>query len=200
MDKQNEKDNTLEFISMYRNLECLWRVQCEDYSNKNKRNSALDALLDIYRKVVPGAKKADVLRKINTLRSSFRRELKKINESKKSGSGTDELYTPSLYYFDELSFVVDQDVSHCNSFIKFVCECSFRAIHALTHLLFRWREDFFFSPKIIAKPSAIASSRERGIVPQPPLDLELNDDRCDSSERASCIYFMQLFHADCYAA
>ena len=66
MDKQNEKDNTLEFISMYRNLECLWRVQCKDYSNKNKRNSALDALLDIYRKVVPGAKKADVLRKINT--------------------------------------------------------------------------------------------------------------------------------------
>ena len=110
MDKQNEKDNTLEFISMYRNLECLWRVQCKDYSNKNKRNSALDALLDIYRKVVPGAKKADVLRKINTLRSSFRRELKKINESKKSGSGTDELYTSSLYYFDELRFVADQDV------------------------------------------------------------------------------------------
>ena len=112
MDKQNEKDNTLEFISMYRNHECLWRVQCKDYSNKNKRNSALDALLDIglYRKLVPGASKADVLRKINTLRSSFRRELKKINDSKKSGSGTDELYTPSLYYFDELSFVVDQDV------------------------------------------------------------------------------------------
>ena len=33
MDKQNEKDNTLEFISMYRNHECLWTVQCKDYSN-----------------------------------------------------------------------------------------------------------------------------------------------------------------------
>ena len=80
MDKQNEKDNTLESISMYRNYECLWRVQWKDYSNKNKRNSDLNALLDIYRKLVPGASKPDGFRKINTTRSSFRRELKKIND------------------------------------------------------------------------------------------------------------------------
>ena len=94
MDKQNEKDNTLEFISMYRNHECLWRVQCKDYSN----------------------------------------------------------------FFSLLKLLPNQAQLHHHE--KEALCCNQRA----------------------------------------PLDLELNDDRCDSSERASCIRFMQLFHADCHAA
>jgi len=35
--------------------------------------------------------------------------LKKIKDSKRSGSGTDNLYTPKLWYFDKLQFLVDQE-------------------------------------------------------------------------------------------
>jgi hypothetical protein len=56
--------------------------------NKTKRNLALDKLGNIYRKMKAGANRADVRRKINTLRSKYRKELKKIVTSKRSGSGT----------------------------------------------------------------------------------------------------------------
>lgn len=43
------------------------------------------------------------------MRSSYRKELKKIKESTKSGSGTDEVYQPKLWYFDSLRFLNDQE-------------------------------------------------------------------------------------------
>ncbi|KAG8235926.1 hypothetical protein J437_LFUL014282 [Ladona fulva] len=37
------------------------------------------------------------------------RELKKVNESKKSGASANDVYVPSLWYFCELMFLVDQE-------------------------------------------------------------------------------------------
>lgn len=44
------------------------------------------------------------------MRTAFRRELKKIKDSKKTGSGTDEVYTPTLWYFEHLSFLSEDEV------------------------------------------------------------------------------------------
>jgi hypothetical protein len=46
-----------------------------------------------------------VHKKINGLRTAYRRELKKITDSTKSGIGTDDIYVPSLWYFDDLDFL-----------------------------------------------------------------------------------------------
>ncbi|KAJ8953292.1 hypothetical protein NQ318_015874 [Aromia moschata] len=40
----------------------------------------------------PNATKNAVIAKINTLRGGFRRELKKIQNSKRSGAGTEDVY------------------------------------------------------------------------------------------------------------
>lgn len=48
-------------------------------------------------------------RKMNTLRSNFRRELKKQMHSRKSGAGADEIYEPTVWYFKDLDFLKDQE-------------------------------------------------------------------------------------------
>jgi len=51
-----------------------------------------------------------LLKKNLTLRSNYRRELKKVIVSKKSGASTDDIYLPSVWYFEELEFLGDHDI------------------------------------------------------------------------------------------
>ncbi|KAK5649984.1 hypothetical protein RI129_001013 [Pyrocoelia pectoralis] len=73
--------------------------------NKTKKNAGLKKLLQVYEIIKPGATIADVRRKINTLRSNYRKELKKIVNSKRSGAGADEVYVPSSWVFHALKFL-----------------------------------------------------------------------------------------------
>lgn len=50
----------------------------------------------------------EVKKKINILRTSFKRENNKVKKSMLSGSGTDDLYVPTLWYYKELEFLQDQ--------------------------------------------------------------------------------------------
>jgi len=50
-----------------------------------------------------------VVKKLNNLRSTFRKELKKVNNSKQSGTSADDLYIPSLLYYNELMVLVNQE-------------------------------------------------------------------------------------------
>lgn len=92
------------FIETYESPPELWNSSHPSYMNKTRRNLALDKLVNIYSKMKPGANRADVRRKINTLRSNYRKELKKIVSSKRSGSGTDEVYQPTSWVFRALKF------------------------------------------------------------------------------------------------
>lgn len=93
------------FIETYEGLTELWNPTDPNYMNKTKRNAALDKLVSIYSKSKPGANRADVRRKINILRSNYRKELKKIEDSKRSGTGADEVYTPTSWVFYSLQFI-----------------------------------------------------------------------------------------------
>ncbi|XP_074038447.1 ethanolamine kinase 1 isoform X3 [Leptinotarsa decemlineata] len=93
------------FIETYESLPELWNSSLDIYKNKTKRNAALNKLLVIYKKLKPEAKLPDVRRKINTLRSNYRKELKKIVTSKRSRNGTDEVYKPSSWVFYALEFL-----------------------------------------------------------------------------------------------
>lgn len=48
-------------------------------------------------------------KKIDSIRSGFRKEMKKLKASKTSGSGTGEIYTPRLWYYQYLTFLTDQE-------------------------------------------------------------------------------------------
>ena len=56
----------------------MWKVKSKDYVNKDKKNEVINLLVNKLKEVNEEASKEDVLKKINTLRSSFRRECKKV--------------------------------------------------------------------------------------------------------------------------
>lgn len=98
-----------EFIDIYRQLPCLWKVKSKSYSNRHEKNKAYEKLLLLYKQTDPNATIDTVKKKINNLRCTFRKELKKVRKSKRSGEGSDNIYVPTLWYFNLLMFTADQE-------------------------------------------------------------------------------------------
>ena len=105
------KESVLEFIRAYRATECLWNTECKEYHNKYLKDKAYDKLVQVCKKFYPQTNRDTVTRKINNLRSSFRRELKK---RELSGAGSNEVYEPKLWYFDDLAFLSDLETPNLN--------------------------------------------------------------------------------------
>jgi len=109
--KMNKREATLAFIEAYRSLPELWDTENRHYSNRVKKAVAYDNLIEKLKVLEPDASRESVVKKINNLRSTFRKELKKVNDSKQSGTSADNLYIPSLWYYNELLFLVDQETA-----------------------------------------------------------------------------------------
>lgn len=97
----SEKEKTLRFIEDYRSYEILWDIRRKDYTNKLKRNDAINELARKY-EMAP----KEVKNKIKSLRSYFSKEHVKVNK-KKSGSGADETYETTWFGYHPLMFIQD---------------------------------------------------------------------------------------------
>ncbi|KAF6201618.1 hypothetical protein GE061_004011 [Apolygus lucorum] len=97
----------LEVINKYQERPCLWQVTHPSYRNKMKRNKALDDFLELFRSVDPNANRETVQKKLSSIRSSFNKEQRKVQISLLSGSGSENVHVPKLWYFDHLSFLAD---------------------------------------------------------------------------------------------
>lgn len=105
----NQPSFIKEFIDIYRRHNCLWQVKSPVYANRSLRNKAYDELLLLFKSVDKEATIDFVKNKINNIKSAFRKKLKKVKESKRSGSSSDDVHTPSLWYFDSLLFTVEHE-------------------------------------------------------------------------------------------
>jgi hypothetical protein len=47
---------------------------------------------------------------VESIRASFRKELRRVRDSKRSGLSADDVYKPTLWYFGLLLFTADQDI------------------------------------------------------------------------------------------
>jgi hypothetical protein len=73
----------------------LWDKSLPDFKNRQKRDEAESALLE-----VSGVGSVKALRaKIRTIRGTFINEVRKIKKSTSTGSGADEIYKPKLHWF-----------------------------------------------------------------------------------------------------
>lgn len=104
-DALNHKVFTQQFIDLYETLPELWNPKNLAYIDKNKRNQALDKLLNICKKVNKNATREDVRKKINTLRSNYKKEMNKIIASKSSGARPEDVYKPTSWTFYALKFL-----------------------------------------------------------------------------------------------
>lgn len=87
-----------EFIELYRERPCLWKIKDADYVNKNLKREAYENLITFLKsKNYKNITIKDVKTKIQNIRNAFRRECKKIENSIRSGSGTEDVYSPTLW-------------------------------------------------------------------------------------------------------
>ncbi|CAG4958184.1 unnamed protein product [Colias eurytheme] len=108
MAELSDKEYQLYFISLFRDSPQLWKEKSNEYKDKHKRDLALKKMVQVLKVCRPQITEEDVKKKINILLTTFNRENKKVKKSRVSGSSTDDLYVPSLWYFKELQFLEDQ--------------------------------------------------------------------------------------------
>ncbi|KAL1513794.1 hypothetical protein ABEB36_003155 [Hypothenemus hampei] len=98
-----------DFLHLYHQHPTLWKIKSSEYRDRKQKSEAYRVLIEKYKQIDPKANKETVKRKLNSLRTNYRKELKKVIASCRLGSGTDDIYVPSLWYFNELSFLQDQE-------------------------------------------------------------------------------------------
>jgi uncharacterized coiled-coil DUF342 family protein len=95
-----------EFIKIYDSEPCLWQVKNKLHHDRVKKEAAYTRLIQKFKTIEPSnACKDSVVKKINNIRSAYRKENKKVKASQKSGAGTDEGYEPKLWYIFQIAEV-----------------------------------------------------------------------------------------------
>ncbi|XP_062541975.1 uncharacterized protein LOC134209974 [Armigeres subalbatus] len=94
-----------EFLELYRSLPCLWKMQCKDYANREMKTEAYKLMVRKLSELEPDANRGSVIKKINNMRSNYRKEKRKVQAFQKLGSQ----YVPTLWYYPLLGFLDGED-------------------------------------------------------------------------------------------
>ena len=88
------KGDTVKFVELYREHECLWNIMKPSYRNNRMRAGAPEKIVE--EMGIEGFTVADARHKVKSLRNTYNQELQKIEKSRKSGMGREDFYAPSL--------------------------------------------------------------------------------------------------------
>ncbi|KAL3267345.1 hypothetical protein HHI36_011476 [Cryptolaemus montrouzieri] len=97
-----------EFINLYKQQECLWNKDHPNYKNRNDRTEAYETLLKKCKEYIPDADEDYVRLRIDSMRSTFRKERKKVLSSRMQNPDAKDVYKPSLWYYDLLLFTTGE--------------------------------------------------------------------------------------------
>ena len=81
-----------DFLTIYRSEPCLWQANSEDYRNRDLKTAAYLKLVNKLQEIEPSSTRKSVIKRINNMRSTYRKELKKVRASTKTGAGADDVY------------------------------------------------------------------------------------------------------------
>ncbi|XP_017470034.1 PREDICTED: uncharacterized protein LOC108361787 [Rhagoletis zephyria] len=96
---------TEELINLLQARECLWNTKHCHYSDRDKRNAAINGIHDVLVTKDPLVTPKNIREKIQGLRSQFRREVRAIEASKRSGCGAADVKTPKMWCYELLQFL-----------------------------------------------------------------------------------------------
>ncbi|KAL1498404.1 hypothetical protein ABEB36_009210 [Hypothenemus hampei] len=94
-------------IDEYQKYPCLYAVKSNLYKNKHARNKALESITSILKSIKPNVTLNEIKQKLAGLKSTFLAEHKKSLNSKVSGVGEDQIYTPSIWYYKRMMFLLE---------------------------------------------------------------------------------------------
>lgn len=100
----NSKDKIFwrEFLDLYESMPSLWKIKSSEYSNRDLKTQCYNKMVNKLKEFDPDANREKVVKKINVFRTNYKRALKKdaTNQTKSASS---------LWYFDKLHFLEDQE-------------------------------------------------------------------------------------------
>ncbi|KAG8310099.1 hypothetical protein J6590_070691 [Homalodisca vitripennis] len=90
-------DEISKFLEVFQSYELLWNCRHREYVDKQKRESAIHRLMtDIQKQGIQVPDICFLRNKIKVIKTTYRQERVKVEESKSSGKGTEDLYVPRL--------------------------------------------------------------------------------------------------------
>lgn len=92
---------TIKFLELYAGERLLYESSCPEYKDRDLRLAAAKRISEAMG--IAGFGPKEVIAKFKNLRSSYCQELKKIAESEKSGTGTDDVYVPKVIWFERMN-------------------------------------------------------------------------------------------------
>jgi len=106
---KDQENFVKEFIQVYKDNPVLWDKKHPKYKSRDARNKALDSLLNKAKEYYPDVEIDFVKHKIDGLRGTFRKEYRKVMDSKKATKKESDVYIPTLWYFNLLLFTVGEE-------------------------------------------------------------------------------------------
>lgn len=99
----------VEFLNIYEQYPILWNIKDKDYSNTKIKDDIFKNLLEKLneKQLTVGMDVKQLKTKIKSIKDVYRQEINKIEKSKKSGCGTEEVYTPKLAWFKDANFLAE---------------------------------------------------------------------------------------------
>ncbi|CAB3233200.1 unnamed protein product [Arctia plantaginis] len=106
MAKEKEREAWTKTIDLFRELSYLWDKKHKEYFNRDMRQEAFKMLLQLFNEETgKNTTLADFRKKLENMRTTYGRELKKVNASKQTGSGSNDIYVPSVWYYRLFEFL-----------------------------------------------------------------------------------------------
>lgn len=99
------KAQTSLFIELYEQFPALYNIKHPDHKNRIKRERNLQEICLRLKDLRPKTSVSELKCKIKTLRSQYVKENAIIKQSKRSGAGAEDAYSPRLWCFDQLKFL-----------------------------------------------------------------------------------------------
>ncbi|KAH8357513.1 hypothetical protein KR200_006506 [Drosophila serrata] len=96
-----------EFLLLYRSLPAVWQIQSPDYGCRELKAAGYEQLVRKLSEVEPEANRTTVVRKINSFRTNFRRDVRRRDQCSAMGKS----FQSTLWYFNLLSFLEGQDTA-----------------------------------------------------------------------------------------
>lgn len=104
-------NNIIEFLNVYEQHPILWNIKDKEYSNvstKVKDEMYESLLIKLNEKQLTlGMDVKQLKAKIKSIKDVYRQEINKVEKSKKSGCGSEEVYTPKLAWFKNALFLTE---------------------------------------------------------------------------------------------
>ncbi|KAJ8976166.1 hypothetical protein NQ317_002054 [Molorchus minor] len=98
-----------DLITAFREQPVLWDKNNPQHKSRAERTEAYQAITEKCREYFPEADEDFVKEKLDSLRSTFRRERHKVLKSKAMTAKPEDVYNPSLWYYNLLLFTVGEE-------------------------------------------------------------------------------------------